>query len=71
MFHKDIGNFEEEIEKLDFAAMGVGETHLIKGSGDTDNLVFRCAEDGIKVELTRKGFDVVEKLQAVLRKKKK
>jgi hypothetical protein len=71
MFHKDIAAFEDEIGKLDFAAMAPGDSHTVKGAGDTDNLIFRCDEDGIKVELARKGFDVVEKLKSVLRKNKK
>lgn len=70
MFHKDITAFEAEISKIDFAKMAIGESHLIKGAGDTDNLIFCCTDEGIKIELVRKGFDMLEKLKSILKKNK-
>jgi hypothetical protein len=68
MFHKDIAIFENEIEKIDFSKMAEGESITIKGAGDTDNLIFKCVGDEIKIELTMKGFDVLNKLKSILKK---
>jgi len=68
MFHKDIVAFENEIEKIDFQKMTDGECVTVKGAGDTDNLVFRCADGIVKIELTHRGFDALDKLKSILRK---
>ena len=68
MFHKDIAAFEAEVEKIEFSKMGDGETVIIKGAGDTDNLVFKCVDGAMKIALTRRGFDMIDKLKSVLRK---
>jgi hypothetical protein len=71
MFHKDITAFETEITKIDFTGMKEGDTAVVKGSGDTDNIIFRCQDDEIKIELTRKGFDALETLKSILKRNKK
>ena len=71
IFKKDCGIFEDEVSKIDFTAMGDGDQHVIKGSGDNDDLVFMCDNDEIKISLTKKGLTVIEKLKSVLRKNRK
>jgi hypothetical protein len=70
MFHKGIDTFEEEIAKNNFSKMSDGESFLVKGSGDTDNLIFLSKEGEIRIELSKKGFDVLEKLKGILRRNK-
>lgn len=70
MFHKDIATFEDEIAKINFPKMTDGESVTVKGAGDTDDLVFRCVDGTLKIELTKKGFDMINKLKSILKKGK-
>lgn len=69
-FHKDINEFEDLIKKLDIDNMSNGETRIIQGSGDTDHLVFRMEEGDLKLTLSKRGFDVLEKLKSAINRGK-
>lgn len=69
-FHKDVNEFEDAIKKLDIDNMSNGDTRIINGSGDTDHLVFRMTEGDLNISLSKRGFDMLEKLKAAINKGK-
>lgn len=74
VFKKDVDLFETEVSALDLNNMKEGKEKRIKGSGDNDDLVFRCKSDDIEVTLEHKQYSTVEKLKGILfrgRQKKK
>jgi len=71
MFKKDCDIFEDELDKLDLNNMRAGETQIIQGSGDNDNLVFKCDGDDIDITLERRGYSMVDKLKGILTRGKR
>jgi hypothetical protein len=70
-FKKDTSLFEDEIDKIDFDKMKNGDEHLIKGCGDSDNLIFKCINNELKIVLCKRGNVLIEKLKSVLQKNRK
>lgn len=71
MCHKDISRFEDEISRINFDEIEDGDSITVMGSGDTDNLIFRCVDGEMKIELSRRGFGAIEKLKTILKKSRK
>ena len=71
MFKKDPKCFEEELSDIDFQKMNVGDSVVIEGSGDNDDLVFTRVVDNIKLALRRREFGVIKKFREILRRAKK
>jgi hypothetical protein len=71
VFKKDAAIFEDELAKLKFNEMNEGDTIVMKGSGDNDDLVFKFENGELLISLKRRGFDVLEKLKSVLKRKGK
>lgn len=67
-FHKDIDAFEDAIKTLDIDNMENGDTRIVEGSGDTDHIVFHMEDGDLSVRITKRGFDVLEKLKGILNK---
>jgi hypothetical protein len=70
-FKKDTAIFEDELTKIDFDSMKNGDEHLIKGCGDSDNLIIKCINNELKLVLCKRGNALVEKLKSVLQKNRK
>jgi len=69
-FKKDPDLFEDAVCEIDFDTMENGDTAVIKGSGDNDNLVFICTESGIEIKLVKRGHDILSKLKSLITKGK-
>ena len=68
-FKKDCDKFEEELDKIPII-MKPGDKHVIKASGDNDDLVVTNNDGEYKLSLTRKGLAVVDKLRELVGKAK-
>ena len=67
LFKKNADSFEDEIEKIDFTKMAVGDKVQLDGSGDNDHLVFERTEEDVKIYLKKRGFESIEKLKELLK----
>lgn len=69
-FKKDCDKFADELEKVPLN-LKPGEKHVIKASGDNDDLVIEADQQGNYILiLTRKGIGVIEKLKGLVSKAK-
>ena len=71
LFKKDISIFEQELDDLKLEELDIGQSHIIKGSGDNDHLVFTRTDDDIQISLKKRGFETIEKVKNLLHKKSK
>ena len=69
LFKKDIEIFSEEIEKLNFNKLKIGECYTLPGSGDNDDLIFTMGDTDVEISLKKKGFKTLEKLKSLLKRK--
>ena len=70
-FRKDVDLFEDEINKAATAldTMPPDQEHVVKGSGDNDDLVFKYDDGGdVTLELRRKGLRIIESLRNLVSK---
>lgn len=65
-FKKALDAFEDELNQIKFEDMIEGDETIMKGSGDNDNLVFVCNGDEIDIILSKRGFDIIEKLRSII-----
>lgn len=68
-FKKDCDKFEDELAKIPLN-LKVGQKHVIKGSGDNDDLIITNEDGEYRLSLTRRGIAVVEKLKELISKAK-
>jgi len=69
-FKKDCDKFEEELDKVPLDLLP-GNKHVIRGSGDNDDLVIENVDGDYRLSLTRRGIAVVEKLKELVGKARK
>lgn len=65
-FKKALDAFEDELNQINFDDMFEGDDAVMKGSGDNDNLVFSCKGDEVDITLSKRGFDIIEKLRSII-----
>lgn len=65
-FKKDADSFEDSLNKLDFEKIQEGDSLVIEGSGDNDNLIFTMKDGNIELSLAKKGFGVIDKLRGLI-----
>jgi hypothetical protein len=70
LFKKDCDAFEDEMKNLGLSAMKEGETLIIQGCGDTDNLIFTQVDGDIKITVEKKDFEIIKKLKGLIKKAK-
>jgi len=70
LFKKDPDVFEQEITKLKLNELTEGQTVSIQGSGDNDDLVFKCLKGDIVISLEKKEYGMVNKLKQLISKAK-
>jgi hypothetical protein len=68
-FKKDADVFEDELDKIDFDKLD--ERHVIKGSGDNDDLVLMLKDGDVVFDLTKKGLTMINKVKDILSKNRK
>lgn len=68
-FKKNMDEFEKVLNAIDFDEIQDGDTHVIKGSGDNDNLVFTRKDGDFVISLEKRGFDTIQKLRGLLGKR--
>jgi hypothetical protein len=68
-FKKDCDKFEDELAKVP-TNLKPGEKHIIKASGDNDDLVITNTDGEYRLSLTRRGIAVVERLKELVGKAK-
>lgn len=68
-FKKDCDKFEDALDKVPLT-LKPGDKHVIKASGDNDDLVIQNVDGEYRLSLTRRGIAVVEKLKDLVTKAK-
>lgn len=68
-FKKDCDLFEEELDKVP-VDLKPGDRHVIKASGDNDDLIIENVDGEYRLSLTKRGCAVVEKLRQLVNKAK-
>lgn len=71
IFKKDPDLFEDAVNQLKLNSLKDGETAVIKGSGDNDDLVFECTNGDIDMRLEKKSYGMVSKLKKIFESAKK
>lgn len=65
-FKKNFDDFEDKFSGLNPDSMTDGDTYVITGSGDNDNLIFTKKDGDIEISLEKKGFEILDKLRSIL-----
>jgi len=72
MFRKDCTVFEDELNKLDLKNLKADGALVIKGCGETDNLVIARDADGeYEIRLDKRTGSVIDLLKGLLKKGRK
>jgi len=70
LFKKDPELFQEELDKIDFAELAVGESVKIEGSGDNDHLIFKLVDGNLVPSLEKRKFGVISKIESFIKRAK-